>query len=143
MAKFSDKSNKRLDTCHTLLGELFREVVKEDDCTIVEGQRSMSRQNQLYSEGKSKLKWPDSKHNGMPSEGVDAAPYIPGKGIPWDHPEQFYFFAGKVKAKARQLGISVRWGGDWDGDGDVKDQRFNDLPHWELLSTEKSNTGDK
>ena len=137
MALFSNKSNMKLDTSHPLLQELFRAVVKEDDCTIVEGQRGMTRQNQLFSQGKSKLKWPDSTHNSMPSMGVDAAPYIPGKGIPWEHPEQFYFFAGKVMAKARQLGIPVRWGGDWDRDGDVKDQRFNDLAHWELLGTEK------
>lgn len=137
MPKFSLKSNEKLDTCHPLLQELFREVVKDDDCTVVEGHRSRKRQNRLFREGKSKLQWPRGKHNVMPSEAVDAAPWIPGKQIPWDDPRQFYYFAGKVKAKARQLGIRVRWGGDWDGDGDVSDQQFNDLVHWELVSGER------
>ncbi|MBU0969197.1 MAG: M15 family peptidase [Proteobacteria bacterium] len=137
MPKFSLKSNDKLNTCHPLLQELFREVVKTDDCSIVEGQRSRRRQNQLFKEGKSKLKWPEGKHNRMPSEAVDVGPWIEGQGIPWDDPEYFYSFALKVQKKADELGIRLRWGGDWDGDGDTTDQTFNDLAHWELLSTEK------
>lgn len=137
MPKFSTKSKDRLNTCHPLLQELFREVVKKDDCAIIEGQRPRRRQNQLFNDGKSKVKWPDGKHNSMPSEAVDAGPWLKKKGIPWNDHKQFYFFAGKVKAKAASLGIQIRWGGDWDGDGDVTDQNFNDLPHWELISTER------
>lgn len=137
MPEFSLKSNDKLNTCHSLLQELFREVIKDDDCTIIEGHRGKARQNQLYQAGDSKVQWPDGKHNAMPSEAVDAGPYFPGKGIPWNESAQFYFFAGKVIAKARELGIKLRWGGDWDRDNDVKDQRFNDLVHFELLSTEK------
>jgi len=137
MPKFSLKSQDRLNTCHPLLQELFREVVKDDDCSIFEGHRNRRRQNEFFRQGKSRVKWPDGKHNVMPSMAVDAGPWLEKKGIPWDKPKQFYFFAGKVRAKARELGIQVRWGGDWDGDGDVTDQQFNDLPHWELLSTEK------
>lgn len=137
MPEFSLKSNDKLNTCHPLLQALFREVVKDDDCTIIEGHRAKARQNQLFSEGKSKLQWPNGKHNTMPSMAVDVGPCFPGKGIPWKEPAQFYFFAGKVIGKARQLGIKLRWGGDWDGDNDVMDQRFNDLVHFEFLSTEK------
>jgi peptidoglycan LD-endopeptidase CwlK len=138
MPKFSLKSEDRLNTCHPLLQELFREVIKTDDCAVIEGHRNRRRQNQLFAEGKSKLQWPDGKHNTMPSLAVDVAPWFPGgKGIPWNEPKNFYFFAGKVKAKARELGISIRWGGDWDGDGDVTNQSFHDLPHFELRSTER------
>jgi len=31
------------------------------------------------------------------------------------------------------MDISIRWGGDWNMDTYVKDQRFNDLPHFELV----------
>lgn len=137
MPYFSNKSDMKLDTCHPLLQELFRAVVKKDDCAVIEGHRTRRRQNELYRQGKSKVKWPDGKHNVMPSMAADVAPWLKKKGIPWDESKQFYFFAGKVKAKALALGIQVRWGGDWDGDGDVTDQQFNDLPHWELVSTEK------
>lgn len=137
MARFSSKSNRQLDTCHPLLQELFRAVVKEDDCAVIEGHRARRRQNQLFQQGRSRLKWPDGKHNVMPSKAVDVAPYLEKVGIPWKNRAAFYDFAEKVKAKAKELGIKVRWGGDWDGDGDFTDQTFHDLPHWELLSTER------
>ncbi len=140
MPKFSIKSQDRLDTCHHLLRELFIEVVKEYDCSILKGHRNRRQQNQKYQQGKSKVKWPKSKHNQLPSMAVDVGPWIDQKGIPWDEPNQFYTFAGFVKGKASQLGIKIRWGGDWDGDNDVNDQRFNDLAHFELLSTEKEKT---
>ena len=41
-------------------------------------------------------------------------------------------FAGYVQGVAEQLGIKIRWGGDWDSDFDFKDQTFNDLVHFEL-----------
>ena len=30
-------------------------------------------------------------------------------------------------------GIPLRWGGDWDVDTELKDNDFDDLPHFELL----------
>jgi peptidoglycan L-alanyl-D-glutamate endopeptidase CwlK len=35
-------------------------------------------------------------------------------------------------AAAAELGVSLRWGGDWDGDGSRRDHSFIDLPHFEL-----------
>ncbi len=35
-------------------------------------------------------------------------------------------------AAAHDLGIELRWGGDWDRDAEFDDQTFNDLPHFEL-----------
>ena len=137
MPKFSNKSDLALDTCHPLLQELFRAVIKEQDCTIIEGHRTRRRQNQLFEQGLSEKKWPYGKHNTMPSQAADVGPYIWGRGIPWDHQDHFYKFAEVVLAKAKELKIRIRWGGDWDGDGDFKDQKFNDLSHYELLSTEK------
>ena len=138
MPKFSNKSNLQLDTCHPLLQRLFRAVVKEDDCAILEGHRPRRRQNLLFKQGKSKLKYPKGKHNSMPSMAVDVAPWLKKKGIPWKTTSQWYYFAGKVKAKADELDIQIRWGGDWNRDGNVTDQKFNDLAHWELVGTGES-----
>jgi peptidoglycan L-alanyl-D-glutamate endopeptidase CwlK len=43
--------------------------------------------------------------------------------------------AGVVKGVAAMQGIPVRWGGDWNGDGDgnLFDSNFDDLPHFEIL----------
>ncbi len=129
MFLFSKTSLSKLETCHPDLQKIFNEVIKQYDCTVIEGYRAPERQNQLYHLGQSKLKGGQSKHNKKPSLAVDVAPYP----IRWNELERFYHFGGYVKAVANNLGITIRWGGDWDCDGEFADQTFFDLPHFELL----------
>jgi len=129
---FSRSSLAKLKTCHPDLKRLALEVVKQFDCTVVCGHRDRVQQNLAVIQGRSKTKYPNSKHNSKPSMGIDLAPYIAGKGLSWSA-SQCYYFAGYVIAKAEELGIKIRWGGDWDGDRDVHDQTFNDLVHFELI----------
>ena len=43
------------------------------------------------------------------------------------------YFAGFVKGIAKGMyNIDLRWGGDWDNDWEVKDNRFDDFPHFEI-----------
>ena len=131
MAKFSQRSNDKLETCDKKLQRVFNEVIKHYDCTIIEGHRTNERQAELYRQGRSKIE-KGGKHNGLPSKAVDVAPYIKGKGIPWSDTKYFYHFAGFVLATAESMGIKLRWGGDWNSNGDLDDQTFFDLPHFEL-----------
>ena len=128
MPKFSQSSLSKLSTCHLDLQWLFNEVIKYFDCTIICGRRTEADQNQAFAEGKSKLKYPNSKHNKIPSLAIDVCPFP----INWKDRDRFYFFGGFVKGIACQLGINIRWGGDWDGDTDLADQNLYDLPHYEL-----------
>ncbi len=134
MPKFSKTSKTRLSTCASDLQRLFNAVVKTYDCTILEGHRDPKRQEKLYFTGKSKIK--RGKHNDTPSNAVDVSPYpIPNKWGEDNFKElaKFYHFAGFVLAKAEELKIKIRWGGDWDSDKEFTDQNFNDLVHFELL----------
>ena len=128
MPQFSISSNDRLQQCHPDLRDLFRTVVTEYDCTVLVGHRSKADQTKAFKGGNSKVQWPDSKHNEMPSMAVDCAPYP----IDWNDKYRFAHFAGYVQGVAERLGIKIRWGGDWDSDFDFKDQMFNDLVHFEL-----------
>ena len=133
MPHFSERSMTRLETCQKELRRLFLIVVRTFDCTIVEGHRSKADQNKYYDEGKSRIRFPNGKHNKQPSEGIDVAPYINGD-ISWDT-RHCLFFAGYVLGVASELGIKIRWGGDWDMDNEaVTDQSFQDLVHFELIS---------
>jgi len=129
MNKFSRQSQDALLTCDHDLQEVFNHVLQIHDCTILEGFRGQEKQDEYYRTGKSKVKYPDSKHNQKPSEAVDAGPYP----IDWNDTKRFYYFAGIVKGVAASLGIEVRWGGDWDSDNDLNDQTFMDLVHFELV----------
>jgi peptidoglycan L-alanyl-D-glutamate endopeptidase CwlK len=129
MPQFSKTSQEKLSTCHKDLQKLFNEVVKNYNCAIIEGYRSEADQLKAFNEGKSKIKT-DGKHNKNPSLAIDAAPYP----VDWNDKIRFYHFIGYVKATADHLGIKIRCGGDWDGDNDLKDQTFFDLPHFELVN---------
>ena len=129
MYKYSESSAKKLRSCHPDLQAVFEKVINHIDCTIIEGHREKYRQNHLFATKFSKVKWPDGKHNTKPSNALDSAPCP----IRWSDRERFFFFAGLVKGIAASMGIKIRWGGDWDSDNDFKDQRFDDLIHFELL----------
>jgi hypothetical protein len=47
--------------------------------------------------------------------------------------EEYIRLAQTLMVIAKRKGIELRWGGDWDRDGDRFDQSFNDLPHVELV----------
>jgi len=129
MPSFGRRSNENLNSCHEDIQKVFREVVKHVDCTVMCGHRNEADQNRAHHEGRSKLKFPQGKHNKLPAKAADVAPYP----IDWNDKRRFDFFAGFVQGVASQMGIKIRWGGDWDSDHDMKDQTFNDLPHFELL----------
>jgi peptidoglycan L-alanyl-D-glutamate endopeptidase CwlK len=121
----------RLEECDPALIRLFMEVVTGFDCTVIEGHRPEAKQNEMVELGRSQLEWPKSKHNQEPSQAVDVAPYP----VDWEDRERFIFFGGYVKGIADSMKIGIRWGGDWDHDTQVKDNRFDDLPHFELYSS--------
>ena len=63
-------------------------------------------------------------YDGMTTEERDSA---------WKERAKFYELAAIVKYEAKKLNVNVRWGGDWDGDGDYTDQTFDDLVHFEFF----------
>lgn len=128
MPTFSKESSNKLRTCDPRLQQLFQEVVKFYDCTIIEGHRGEAAQNAAVAAGNSQLKWPKGKHNAYPSKAVDVAPYP----IDWNDSPRFHLFAGFVLGTASQMGFKIRWGGDWNSNQQVKDERFRDLPHFEI-----------
>ena len=128
MPKFGERSEAALQTAHPDLQRLFREVIKHYDCAVLEGHRGQQAQDKAVREGKSKTPWPQSKHNQQPSLAVDVVPYP----IDWNNKDRFYHFGGYVLGVAEMLDIPIRWGGDWDRDTELHDQKFIDLPHFEL-----------
>ena len=129
MPTFGNKSKEKLLTCDQKLQLVCWEAIALMDFTVLDGHRNEETQNKLFEEGKSKLRWPDSKHNIYLSRAIDVAPYP----IDWEDKERFYMLAGIMFGVADRHRIKLRWGGDWDGDFSFKDQSFNDLPHFELI----------
>ncbi len=149
MYHYNQKSLENLNSCHPDLRTIFVSTLKIIDHSIICGSRSESRQNELYLGGFSQLYFPQSKHNKNPSHAVDAAPY-PYPQIRVQNYE-FYkgdedirylikkelwrcvYFAGMVMGVAGSLNIQLAWGGDWDIDNTLIDNKFDDLFHFELV----------
>lgn len=123
MYTYGERSRDRLATCHPILQLLFNEVIKEVDCSILEGVRTQEVQDSYLYTGRSKTR--NSKHL-MQSDGyshaVDVVPYP----VDWKDKERQKEFANIVYDKAMQLGIRVKWGGRFKG--------FYDSPHWEIIT---------
>ena len=128
MPRFGKRSKERLATCEKDLQMLFNEVIKYVDCSILEGHRKKDRQDSLFKEGKTKVKYPRGRHNASPSRAVDVVPYP----VNWEDRERMTLFAGFVLGIARSMGIKLRWGGDWNMNFEVDDNKFDDFPHFEI-----------
>ena len=124
MPKFGKRSKERLKGVDSRLVNVLNELIKIMDVTIIEGVRSAERQEELLKKGATKVKY--SKH--MEGKAVDLAPYP----IDWINRDGFHYMGGMIRGIAKQLNVPVRWGGDWDSDGDVKDNGFDDLVHVEI-----------
>lgn len=127
MYYFGERSTEHLLTCHPKLQLLAHAVLRHMNVSCLEGYRSPEKQLEHFEAGRSKVKI--GKHNVRPSKAIHLAPY------PYQESDlrPYYYMGGIAKAEAARLGIKIRWGGDWDMDGDVFDQTFNDLMHIELL----------
>jgi len=127
MARFGKRSRSRLKGVNPKLVNILNEAIKLMDLTILEGLRSVERQKELVASGASKTM--KSKH--LKGMAVDVTPYPvdfdSAKGI-----NRHYYMAGMLRGIAHMMKIPVRSGADWDSDGEIKDQKFNDLVHLEL-----------
>jgi len=134
--KFGPKSSKELETCHRDLRFLARYILNLGilDISVIEGHRAKLKQDNFYysTPQRSKVKFPDGKHNSQPSEALDIVPFINGEAS-WNK-LHCCVLAGIVLTAAKHLGINIRWGGNWDMDSEpITDQDFQDLAHYELV----------
>jgi hypothetical protein len=105
--KFSKSSARRLATCHPILQNLFTAVLEkqQQDFSVICGYRDRIAQTAAFVEGNSTKEWPNSKHNTSPSRAIDIEPY------PSATPLDYYNLFLLVSTTAREMGISIRWGG--------------------------------
>jgi peptidoglycan L-alanyl-D-glutamate endopeptidase CwlK len=119
--QFGKTSQARLEKTPPRSQLVFRAALAQGlmDISIIQGVRTREEQDRFYEQGRSKVQWPDGKHNikdpGEKAKAVDAGPYINGK-ITYDHRHCCYL-SGLVQGIGRSLGGKIRWGGNWDQDG--------------------------
>lgn len=129
--RFGNKSVSKLITCDERLVRVAHRALSMSplDFSVIAGHRTQSEQRAVFADGRSKLNWPQSKHNSKPAQAMDLAPWP----LDWRAAMRFHVLAGVVFAAAGEEKVILRWGGNWDGDWSSADQSFSDLPHYELV----------
>lgn len=128
MPSFSSRSLKARAELHSKLQALVDDAIKSVDFVILDAQRGRAEQEKAFKAGNSKAHFGQSAHNYVPAVALDLCPYP----IDFNDAAKFRAIAKAVMASAKKLDIPIRWGGDWDMDGDWKDERFLDWGHFEL-----------
>ncbi len=129
---FGEDSQAALVTADRRLQNIAIKVIRIKDHSILKGHRPEAEQNAAWAGGASKLKWPLGKHNGVPSKALDVQTY-PRPPLEADlRAEQFYLL-GLYVGIAAKMGIELRTGADWDVDGEVSDNGWDDLFHVEII----------
>tara|TARA_R110000851_G_scaffold269765_1_gene422404 strand:+ start:763 stop:1254 length:492 start_codon:yes stop_codon:yes gene_type:complete len=118
--KFSSRSLSRFDGVHPDIRAVFTLALSRSpiDFTVLEGVRSVERQRKLVASGASTTM--NSRH--LTGHALDVAPLVNG-AVSWDWP-LYHKLAPVIKQAAKDLGVDLEWGGDW--------QSFKDGPHWQL-----------
>jgi peptidoglycan LD-endopeptidase CwlK len=111
---------------HPKLQELVDAAIKEIDFKILDATRGRAAQEKAFAQGNSKAKFGQSAHNYVPAIAADLfpAPYD------WNNRQAFINLSKVVLRIAKEKNIPIRWGGDWNGDGNLSDGW--DMPHYEL-----------
>lgn len=122
--KLSARSRKTLLGVHPDLVRVVERAIEitDVDFVVLEGVRARARQQVLFNSGASTTM--NSRH--IPGEdglgkAVDLGAWV--GTVRWDWP-LYYRIAEAMKAAAKELGVSIIWGGDW--------KTFKDGPHFEL-----------
>lgn len=101
---------------------------------VVEGLRTLARQQELYAKGRTtpgpKVTWTmKSKH--LDGLAVDLAP-LKGGTIDWNDLSKFDQVADAMFRAAAELGVTIRWGADWNRNGKPRESGEADSPHFEI-----------
>lgn len=125
--KLSQRSLDRLIGVHPNLVKVVKRAIEISayDFMVVEGLRTKETQAEYVKKGASKTM--DSYHlkqNSGYGHAVDLAPLENG-AIDWnDTKGQFGAVAKAMKQAAKELGVSIEYGGDW--------KSFVDKPHYQI-----------
>lgn len=128
MFKFSEKSEKLLNTVDKRLGMLAREVIKIStyNFCITCGFRTQEEQQAIFKSNKGKTLCDGVKNKSKHQQGkaIDVMCFDEsGKGT-WE--KKYYVAVADVfKRKAEELKIDIKWGGEF--------KSIVDCPHFELV----------
>jgi len=137
MYKFGERSKNNLIGIHPDLVAVMNKAITNSpfDFTIVEGVRTVERQQELYAKGRKTAGAIVTNCDGVRAKSshqvkddgygyaVDLYAYYDGS-VQTNDVVKLKAIAAHIKHVSKKLGIKIEWGGDW--------KTIKDYPHFEL-----------
>lgn len=126
MPKFGRASKQHLATCHTDIRKVCEQLIKTYDFSVTCGHRGKADQDAAFKKGNSKVRFPNSPHNKLPSLAVDIVPYP----ADWNDIGRFkemaaaFFAVANLLKERGEITHEFEWGGNW--------RTLKDYPHFEV-----------
>ena len=137
--RLSKQSLQRLEGVHPKLQSVVKLAITKtkQDFMVLEGVRTPERQRELYAQGRTKpgqvVTWTLTSNHFKNSKtgyghAVDLVPYP----VDWNDLKKFDEISRAMFEAAKELGVTLRWGADWDMDGKPRERGETDSPHFEI-----------
>ena len=124
---FSQRSIKAMIGVHPdLVKVAYRALgLCDSDFTVIEGVRTLEKQREYFANGASKtMKSYHLLHEDGFGHALDIYPYYDGS-VQCEAPyAKFKEISVAMKSAAKELGVTITWGGDW--------KSFQDTPHYQI-----------
>lgn len=114
--KLGARSRSNLQGVHPDLVRVVERAIEltKQDFTVVQGLRTPAQQAENVKKG---VSWTNrSRH--LTGHAVDVVPYP----VDWNDLNKFSVIRDAFFQAAHELDIPLRWGGDWNGNGDYRDE---------------------
>lgn len=135
----SQRSISNLRGVHPDLVAVVKRAIEitEQDFIVIEGVRTQERQDELWAQGRTKpgpiVTWTkDASSHGIGKDGYGHAVDICPFPVDWNDISKFDAIYVAMMTAAQELGVRLRYGGDWDMDGRLREKGETDSPHFEL-----------
>lgn len=145
---YGPQSLKRLEGVHPKLVAVVKEALNimnewhaagavSCDIMVLEGVRTPQRQKELYAQGRTApgniVTWTMTSNHFINTKtgfghAVDLVPYP----VDWNDLKKFNLISRAMFTAADRLNTPIRWGADWDRDGNIRERGESDSPHFEL-----------
>ena len=111
-------------------------ILNSTTVLVTSTERDFESQDALYAQGRTKpgakVTWTRTSRHVVQPDGFGHAVDICPFPVDWNTPAKFDAIADAMTAAERELGINIRWGANWDDDGNPREAKESDSPHWEL-----------
>ena len=136
--KFSARSLKNLEGVHPDMVRLVTRALEltKQDFMVIEGVRTKDRQKALYAQGRTApgpvVTWTLNSPHLPGSDGFGRAIDLLPAPADWNDPSKFDAIGTAMFQASKELDTPIRWGADWDQDGNPRERGETDSPHFEL-----------